>query len=124
MSEPLLAVLARSLLAFTATYITLLAWRGLSELSSGYLLPLFWIGFLLLIGGALARALGVPAVLVAVGQAAVALMGISNWLAPSTSIAGWIPTSASFELIAQYLQGSVNTANSWAAPIPDRKSVV
>jgi len=117
-TEPLLAVVARSLLAFTAAYMTLLAWRGLSDNSTGYLLPLFWAGLAIVLGGALARALGVPSVVVAVGQMVLAVLGISHWLAPDTSLAGWVPTSASFELVGQRLQGSVETANSWAAPIP------
>ncbi len=117
-SEPLLAVVSRSLLAFTATYMTLLAWRGLSEQSGGYLLPLFWIGLVIVLGGALARAFGIPSLVVAAGQLLFAALVISHWLAPATSIAGWVPTSQAFEQVGRALQGSVETANSYAAPIP------
>ncbi len=117
-TEPLSAVVARSLLAFTATYVTLLSWRGLSEQSSGFLAPLFWIGLALLLGGALLRALGVPALVVALAQVSLTAAGTTHWLAPGTGIAGWVPTSRSVEAVGQRLRGSVETANSWAAPIP------
>ena len=117
-TEPLLAVVARSLLAFAATYVTLLSWRGLSEQSSGFLLPLFWAGLALLLGGALLRAVGVPALVVALAQVALTAAGTTHWLAPGTGVAGWVPTSRSFDALQERLQGSVDTANSWAAPIP------
>ena len=117
-TEPLLAVVARSLLAFLASYMTLLSWRGLSEQSSGFLFPLFWAGLALLIGGALARAFGVPALVVAVAQLVLSVLGVSHWLAPGTAVAGWVPTGRTVESIGQSLQGSVDTANSYAAPIP------
>ena len=118
MTEPLSAVVARSLLAFLASYMTLLSWRGLSEQSLGYLGPLFWAGLALLLGGALARAVGVPALVVALAQLVLTVLGVSHWLAPGTAVAGWVPTGRTFEVIGQRLQGSVDTANSWAAPIP------
>ena len=117
-TQRLPSVMARSLLAFLATYATLLSWRGLSEQSSGYLYPLFWAGLAIVLGGALARELGLPALVVAIAQVALAVVGVSHWLAPGTVAAGWLPTGRTFETIAQRLQGSVDTANSWAAPIP------
>jgi transglutaminase-like putative cysteine protease len=117
-TEPLLAVVARSLLAFVATYVTLLSWRGLSEQSSAFLLPLFWAGLLLLLGGALARAFGAPAVAVAVGQLVLVALWLTNGLVSGTAVAGWVPTGRSFQAVGQLLQRSVETANSWAAPIP------
>ena len=116
--EPLLAVVARSLLAFVATYVTLLSWRGLSEQSSGFLLPLFWTGLALVLGGAVVRSLGVPALAVAAGQVALAAAGLTHWLAPGTGVVGWLPTARTTDVLEQRLQLSVETANSWAAPIP------
>ena len=116
--EPLLAVVARSLLAFAATFVTLLSWRGLSEQSSGYLLPLFWAGLALVVGGAVVRSLGVPALVVAGGQVVLTAAGLTHWLAPGTGVAGWVPTTRSVDLLGQRLELSVETANSWAAPIP------
>ena len=116
--EPLLAVVARSLLAFVATFVTLLSWQGLSEESSGFLLPLFWAGLALVLGGAVVRALGIPALVVAAGQVALAAAGLTHGLAPGTGIAGWVPTAGTVDVLGQRLQLSVETANSWAAPIP------
>ena len=116
-TEPLHAVLARSLLAFVATYVTLLSWRGLSEQSSTYLGPLFGAGLALLLGGALARFLGVPALVVTLGQVALSLAGLGHWLAPATTIGGWLPTGRTLRVVAQRLQGSVEIANQHPAPI-------
>ena len=109
---------AIAFLAAGTTFFTLLTWDGLSDDSSAYLVPLFWVCLIVAAVGFGLRALRTPAVAVVALQATtVALLLHAHW-AVGGALGGLVPTPASLESIGSLMRGAVDDTIQYAAPIP------
>ena len=109
---------AIAFLAAGTTFFTLLTWDGLSDDSSAYLVPLFWLCVIVAAVGFGLRALRTPAVAVVALQATtVALLLHAHW-AVGGALGGLVPTPTSLEAIGALMRGAVDDTIQYAAPIP------
>ena len=109
---------AISFLAAGTTFFTLLTWDGLSDDSSAYLVPLFWICVIVASVGLGLRALRTPAVAVVALQAlTVALLLHAHW-SVGGALGGLVPTPTSLEAVGSLMRVAVDDTVRYAAPIP------
>ena len=105
------------LLAVTAamtTWIALWSWGGFTTVPGRYLRPLFFLALLVAATGVLARWWRLPAAVV------VALQVLVSGLACSMALSGsLIPVGGAWDRLTQRLGDAVDTANRYAAPVPD-----
>ncbi len=113
-----MAAAALSYLAAGTTFFTLLSWNGLSDDSSAYLVPLFWVALLVATLGWGLRVLRLPALLVPVVEAvAVGVLLNLHW-AVGGALGGLLPTVGSLERTGELMRAAVDAAGQYAAPIP------
>jgi transglutaminase-like putative cysteine protease len=109
---------AIAFLTASASFFTLLTWDGLSDNSTAYLVPLFWICVLVAALGLGLRRLRVPGVAVALLQVvAVALVVHYSWKVGG-AFGGWLPTPASLQSVPPLMSGAVDATMEYRAPIP------
>ena len=109
---------AIAFLAAGTTFFTLLSWDDLSDDSSAYLVPLFWVCLGVAALGLFLRSLRVPAPVVFLGQVvAVGLLVHRHWDVGG-ALGGWIPTPSSLEEVGELMRGAVDATIRYAAPIP------
>lgn len=110
---------AVSLLAALTTWIALWAWAPFTEVASGFLVPT--LGAVLMVAGSgmLLRSARVPALLVLLGQLAVLVLWLNRVWAPNLSWAGWLPTPESIAELGTRIALGVETAQAYAAPVPE-----
>jgi len=117
--DPIATHLGIAALSGAATYATLLSWRGFSEDSSAYLVPLFWAVLLIAGVGAALRALGINALVVLLVQVAGGGLLLNMRWAGTDSWGGVIPTTDSVLRVGQVVYASGIEAGRWAAPVPE-----
>ena len=109
------AGLALALTAAATTWAAMFSWRGFAERPGEFLAPLLLVGATVALVGAAARWARVPAVLVFLGQLVLGTMMVS-WTVIGTPFpvgAGWTELLDAFDV-------AVDSANTYAAPVPDR----
>lgn len=105
------------LLALTATatgWVSMIAWRGITELDGAYLGPLLVIGIGIAVSGVLVRRLAVPPLLAVLLQVLVAA-----WLMFWTVSGSLIPTGDAIDAFARAFSQAGDSARQYAPPVPD-----
>ncbi|MEJ7833955.1 MAG: DUF3488 and transglutaminase-like domain-containing protein [Nocardioides sp.] len=101
------------LAAAGTTWVAMLSWRGFTENPAAFLAPLFFLGIVVGVTGALARWWRLPGPVVILAQVLVAAMAASLGFTGSPLPIG----EAWTELVAKFAD-AVNSANQYAAPVP------
>ncbi|WP_162529892.1 transglutaminaseTgpA domain-containing protein [Nocardioides caldifontis] len=114
--------MATALLAAGATFFTLLAWDGLSDDASGYLVPLFFICLSVGAMGLALRALRLPRPLVPLTELLIIGLVLHWWWASEFALAGLVPTGDSAGAAFEVLRRSAEATERYAAPVPARET--
>lgn len=109
---------AISFLTAGTSFFTLLTWDGLSDDSSAYLVPLFWVCLGIAALGFGLRSLRTPAPVVVLLQTVFVAMLVHQHLSVGGALGGLIPTPASFARLGEVMDGAVEASAQYAAPIP------
>jgi transglutaminase-like putative cysteine protease len=115
---PTATLAAIAFLAAGASFFTLLSWDGLSDDSSAYLVPLFWVSLVVAGMGLGLRRVRVPAVAVVLLQVVVVAMLVHRSWGVGGALGGWLPTPASLQSVGNLMSGAVDATVRYAAPIP------
>ena len=102
-----------SMIAALTTWITLFAWRGFVTDSGNYLGPLFTLGLVIALIGALARWARVPLVAVVLLQ----VVAVGAWLLGLYG-EGSMPTADSIDAVVSAFGDAIHSAQAYAAPVP------
>ncbi len=102
-----------AMLAAGTTFAALMAWRGFLVDSGAYLVPLAATAIVVAAAGALLRWLGSPAIVTVVVQILLAVAMVSGELGGSP-----IPAGAAGSRILDSLEMAMDSAQTFAAPIP------
>lgn len=116
MTKPRGSLGTAMLMGFAAagtTWVAMLSWRGFAENPAAFLAPLFFLGIVVAVTGALARWWRLPGPLVVLSQVVVAGMAASLGFTGSPLPIGGAWT----ELVAEFAN-AVDSANRYAAPVP------
>ncbi len=95
------------------TWVTLLSWRSLSVNSAEFTTPLFFIGALIAVIGALSRSVRLPALVILVAQLVVASICVLGTVTGSMA-----PTPANFAEFTTAFSDGLGSARLYVAPIP------
>jgi len=111
--EPLGRAAAGAALAGLATWLTVTGWRGLLAEWMDLLVPALLVAALVAATGTLGRWLRVPPALLLLLQL---LLAGAFWLSATTGSA--LPGPATLEELGSAMGGAVDTASTYAAPVP------
>ena len=108
------AGLVLALAAGATTWIAMFSWRGFTARPDGFLVPLLVVGGTVALSGALGRWWRIPGMVVVLGQVLLGSMMVS-WLVIGTPL----PIGAGWGELLDTFDAAVNSANTYAAPVPD-----
>ena len=109
---------AISFLAAGTSFFTLLSWDGLSDDSSAYLVPLFFISVAVAAVGFGVRLLRLPMPAVLGLQLVVVALLVHQQFEVGGALGGLFPTSDSLRAAGELLNGAIDATARYAAPIP------
>lgn len=109
---------AIALLTAGTTFFTMLSWDGLSDDSSAFLVPLFWVCLAIAGVGLALRTMRVPAALVVLAQLVVLTLIVHRTMDVGGALGGLLPTPTSLEAVGTVFGRAVDATVEYAAPIP------
>jgi transglutaminase-like putative cysteine protease len=113
------AGLALALAGAGTTWVAMFSWRGFVDRPGDFLAPLLLVGGTIAAGGALGRWWRVPLVVVFLGQVLLGSMMLS-WVVIGTPF----PVGAGWTELMDAFDAAVDTANTYAAPLPQHAAPV
>ena len=105
------------MLGMLAGWLATFSWSGMVREPLTFLLPMGMIGVAMALAGSGLRVLRLPAYVVAVCQALVALLGLNLNFASRQSFLGLIPTDDSLRQVFYVIGNGAATLNAYAAPV-------
>ncbi len=105
--------LVQATVAVTTTWAALLSWRGFTEQSARFLGPLFVLGIVVALSGALGRWSRLPRALVVLVQVLASGVTASVMLSGSA-----FPVGPAWDRLATRFSGALESAGEYAAPVP------
>ncbi len=108
-----------ALLCLLLGWLALFSWSGMVVQPRRFLVPVLVIGLLVALLGSVLRLLRLPAPVVALAQALVAVLGLDTAFARSETLLGVVPTQASLRELAYVVGNGAASLNHYAAPVKD-----